>query len=557
MKVNKKSYGLFLETIPDAAILVDTDGEINLANIQAEGLFGYSHGDLAGMSVNILVPQLLRHKHEQLVSHYLVDPKPRPMHSNLEFFGLHSSGSIIPLDIMLKPLEIEGEQYVLGVVRDVSERLQKLEEINTIINTSLDGFWLVDKLGHFIRVNDAYCNMIGYSREQLLGMSISDVEARETPSQTAWRIQQISKQGSDRFETQHLRKNGTVIDIEVSVNYLSDKDGGRFFVFLRDISERKQAFSDMDQFNRLILASSSIGFLGYEVETGQCVIANEAAAKMVGARREDLLAQNFRTIASWEASGLLEAAHSAIETGKEQNFGTNVMTTFGREIYLQGTFNIFIKDGRTHLLLSCLDITEKEKAHIELAQAYEATVDGWARALELRDPETEGHTQRVARLTTQLARAMSIDEREIVHIHRGALLHDIGKMAIPDKILQKPGRLSEEDWVEMRRHPEYAVEMLKSISYLQPAMDIPKYHHEKWDGSGYPHGLRGEQIPLSARVFAVIDVWDALRSKRPYRNSWSRDKALIHIRNQAGVHFDPRVVNVFLNQLTTGLLKQS
>ena len=157
---------------------------------------------------------------------------------------------------------------------------------------------------------------------------------------------------------------------------------------------------------------------------------------------------------------------------------------------------------------------------MELVLAYDATIEGWSRALDLRDRETEGHTERVVDLTLRLARAMGMADTELVHIRRGALLHDIGKMGVPDSILLKPGALTDEEWVTMHRHPLLAYNLLNAISYLRPAIDIPYCHHEKWDGSGYPRGLRGEQIPLPARLFAIVDVWDALRSDRPYRKAW-------------------------------------
>ncbi|MFZ5922244.1 MAG: PAS domain S-box protein [Chloroflexota bacterium] len=181
-----------------------------------------------------------------------------------------------------------------------------------------------------------------------------------------------------------------------------------------------------------------------------------------------------------------------------------------------------------------------------LMMAYDATIEGWSHALDLRDKETEGHTQRVTRMTLQLAREIGLRERELVHVRRGALLHDIGKMGIPDHILLKEGPLSDEEWVEMRKHPVYAYELLKPIAYLQPALDIPYCHHEKWDGTGYPRGLKGEAIPLAARIFAVVDVWDALNSDRPYRPAWPREKVLDYIRSLSGSHFDPEVVQVFL-----------
>ena len=182
----------------------------------------------------------------------------------------------------------------------------------------------------------------------------------------------------------------------------------------------------------------------------------------------------------------------------------------------------------------------------DLTLAYETTIEGWSRALDLRDKETEEHTLRVTNLTLQLAQAFGVSDTELKHMRRGALLHDIGKMGIPDTILHKSGALSDEERAMMRQHPQLAYEMLSPIAYLLPALDIPYCHHEKWDGTGYPRGLTGGEIPLAARIFAVVDVFDALTSNRPYRPEWTTKKALEHIREQAGMHFDPQIVNAFL-----------
>lgn len=195
---------------------------------------------------------------------------------------------------------------------------------------------------------------------------------------------------------------------------------------------------------------------------------------------------------------------------------------------------------------------ELQRSNLELSLAYDATIEGWSRALDLRDKETEGHTQRVTEMTERLARAMGVEDADLIHIRRGSLLHDIGKMGVPDNILLKPGPLTEEEWVIMRKHPVFAYEMLEPIHYLRPALDIPYCHHEKWDGTGYPRGLKGEEIPLPARIFAVVDVWDALSSDRPYRPAWPEKKVIEYIREQTNKHFDPRVVEVFLEILRSG-----
>jgi putative nucleotidyltransferase with HDIG domain len=181
--------------------------------------------------------------------------------------------------------------------------------------------------------------------------------------------------------------------------------------------------------------------------------------------------------------------------------------------------------------------------------AYEETIQGWARALELRDLETVGHSKRVTELAVALAQRLDLAQDQIEYLRQGALLHDIGKMGIPDSILLKPGALTTEEYEAVKEHPRYAYELLRDIPYFAPAIDVPHYHHEQWDGQGYPEGLRGDQIPLPARIFSVIDQWDALRSVRPYRGAWTDDDALKYLQENAGIRFDPRIVDAFISLL--------
>jgi PAS domain S-box-containing protein/putative nucleotidyltransferase with HDIG domain len=188
----------------------------------------------------------------------------------------------------------------------------------------------------------------------------------------------------------------------------------------------------------------------------------------------------------------------------------------------------------------------------ELAEAYDTTLEGWALALELRDKETEGHSRRVTETTLKVARALHIPEEQLVHIRRGSILHDIGKMSIPDEILRKRGNLTEEERAIINQHPNTAQQLLERIPFLKKAMDIPYCHHEKWDGTGYPRGLQGREIPLAARVFTVVDVWDAIQSDRPYKQGWTSENACAYLREQSGKYFDPEIVAVFLRMVKEG-----
>lgn len=199
--------------------------------------------------------------------------------------------------------------------------------------------------------------------------------------------------------------------------------------------------------------------------------------------------------------------------------------------YLTETFNLMVAN--------------LDKSRLDLIQAYDETITGWATMLDQRDQDTEGHTRRVTELTMEVTRRFGFTDEEMVHVRRGALLHDIGKMSVPDRILKKKGKLTPEEWDIMRLHPTVAYEVLYPIEYLRPALEIPYGHHERWDGSGYPRGLAGEEIPLAARIFSIVDVWDAMTSDRPYRPAMERQVVINHIFTERGKMFDPQVVDVF------------
>ena len=201
---------------------------------------------------------------------------------------------------------------------------------------------------------------------------------------------------------------------------------------------------------------------------------------------------------------------------------------------------------------NAVELRRLEFANTEMAQAFDATIAAMAHALELREQESAGHTVRVAEMTVQFARAVGFSEAELVHVRRGALLHDIGKLGIPENILLKPEALTEEEWATIREHPTTANKLLSSIEYLKPALAIPYCHHEKWDGTGYPRGLKGGEIPLEARVFAVVDVWDALRSNRPFRQPWPEEKVIQHILDRGGRQFEQRLADLFVKLIEAG-----
>jgi len=317
---------------------------------------------------------------------------------------------------------------------------------------------------------------------------------------------------------------------------------------------RKQLTESEAQFR--LLAENSSDMISKHDTAGTFIYVSPACRTLLGYEPDELIGTSVTPIVHPEDA---EQYISLLSTPEWNDITVTVdyraRHKNGEYIWVETTARLFFDEasGQQEFQASSRNITERkeaeeqlQRAHNDLQEAYDKTIEGWVLALDLRDKETEGHTQRVTNMTEKLARAIGFSDEEIMHIRRGALLHDMGKMGIPDEILQKPGPLTDDEWVIMRRHPEMAHQMLSQIKYLQEAITIPYYHHERWNGNGYPHKLKGEDIPLQARMFAVVDVWDALSSDRPYRKKMPQKEVEDYLRKESGNLFDPHVVEIFI-----------
>ncbi len=515
-------------------------------------------------------------------------------------------GTIVPMEVTGNVFPQDGKDFIFIIGRDISERkhaeaaLQRsAEEYQHIINTSLDGFWRLDEKGKILDVNESYCRMSGYSREELLNMRVRDVDASESEAETAQRMAQIKETGRSRFEVRHRRKDGSIMDVEVNTIYLPSSE--QFITFYHDITQRKRndekirrqlerltALKSIDQ----IITSNfdlkiSLGMMltqvinQLQVDAADILVFNPTLNALEfraghGFRTRGIEKVRVRLGEGYAGRAALDRRMVRVTNLKAETRSPDLNTFIAFEGFVsyycvpliakghvKGVMEIFHR-STLHPEAEWLDFLETlaqqaaiavdnielfdnlQRTNHELGLAYDATIEGWSRAMDLRDKESEGHTQRVTEMAVELAGRLGISDDRLIRVRWGALLHDIGKMGIPDEILHKSGKLNEDEWNIVKRHPHLAYEMLSPIHYLRSALDIPYCHHEKWDGTGYPRGLKGEQIPLEARLFSVVDVWNALTSDRPYRAAWSKEKTRQHILESSGTFFDPAVVKVFL-----------
>ena len=382
-------------------------------------------------------------------------------------------------------------------------------------------------------------------------------------------LAQLEKIGVWRGETRQCHKNGKTMFIQTTVSQIkNDHDESVGYVAINsDITERKQSEEALkDSEARLqSLIDQSIDPITLIDLSGSIVLWNQAQEKITGLRFDQIKNKKIWDV-QWmmatkkdqerlpftQMKQNMQAMLKGISGVKFQHMvEVEMVNTLGNVRHIQqNMFNITYAD---QIMVGSFsrDITELKQVAEKLRGAYSATIEGWGKTLELRDRETEGHSLRVTDLTVELAKAYGIAEDKMDYIRWGAILHDIGKMGIPDSILQKADNLNDTEWKVMKNHPQLAYDFLKEIDFLKPALDIPTNHHEKWNGTGYPQGLKGEEIPIAARLFAIVDVWDALRSDRPYRKAWSAQKAIDYIQDQSGTHFDPDIVDVFIKLLGT------
>jgi PAS domain S-box-containing protein len=516
------------------------------------------------------------------------------------FFMAVASGMISLLNRHRRDLEQDRRR----------ELVEKEERYRTLFEGANDAIFLLSLENIYVAANHKAANMLGYTVEELVGRGLSEVLAPEDyPDALRARTVLLAGETFPLTERIFRKKDGTEFPVEINLALIHGRDGKPDCIqsIVRDISERKRTEARMQrqlerlkalrEIDRMITASLDLQVtlqvvLNHVVAQLGCDAAGILLLDPHLVQLEYFADRGFpRGLVSQERLSLEEtlagraASEGRLVSGVDltagakdsprlallaaQGFRVGSAVPLVAKGLVKGVLEVFHRQsfepplewidfletlgGQAAIAIDSAELFRSlQRTNLELVGAYDATLEGWAKALELRDEETEGHSQRVTQMALRLGRALGIDEAGLVHLRRGALLHDIGKMGIPDSILLKPGPLTEEEWEVMKRHPVYAYEMLSPVPFLKPALDIPYCHHEKWDGGaasgspGYPRGLAGEQIPLAARIFAVVDVWDALSSDRPYRPAWPEGEVYAYIQDQSGRQFDPQVVEAFM-----------
>ncbi len=586
-------YELLSQHAHDIVLFVRaSDGRIREANVAAERAYGYRREALCARTIyDLRAPETCAEVDQQMAQANTTGILFETVH-------VRSDGSRFPVEVSSVGADIEGERVLLSIVRDLTERRQaqaEIERLRAALEATAQAIVITDMNGVIEWVNPAFASLTGYSATEAIGQSTRILRSGQHDRDFYARLwRQILSGQTWRGEIINRRKDGTLYTEEMTITPVQLNGGviSHFIAVKQDITERvqrerQQAFlNELSEAmraarNRAELAWIIMRQIAAVVPAQALVLWQETAhgwqieyacGEMT---RFDWLSRRVPEVIAHAVS--LPWWHETVTCGNNDQAELIIVPARCADCEPGHACGAIVIVNAVPLPPSVIDLLvaaadrvgnalhraalfeQIQQANAELRAAYDATIEGWARALDLRDHETEGHSRRVTELTVRIAQHMGFNDDELAHIRRGALLHDIGKIGIPDSILNKPGPLNDEEWAIMRMHPTLAYDLLHPIAFLAPAIDIPWCHHEKWDGTGYPRGLRGEQIPLAARIFAVVDVYDALTSARPYRPAWSSERALNYIREQAGRQFDPKVVEVFMavmaaDQATPALL---
>ena len=591
--INSQFLDRIVQLSLDSVIIIDDEGIIVYVNQSAGDTFGYDLSELIDRPLSILLPVDKREMHKVYIKQFSdSDQNSRMMKNRDEITGRRKNGTLFPAKANILKFEENGQRFYAVILKDSTESHAQFQRINSlakfpdedpnpVMRVNNDGTLIYANTGSKTLLGAWNCKTGDKVPENVRGEIASAVSERE------------------------IHEDEITVDSAIySLMIVPIKSEQYVNIYGREVTEQKRAeekilkqLSKLAALRRIDMAiTSGVGQTAImevvleqtinelNVDTANIMLWDDAKGDLDYNAGCDFDSEHVKSAQLEVGQGY--AANAALDKGlyfvldavdenvsirlpsgiEEEEPVTCTAVSLVAKDSVKGVLQVFQRRefepddewmdylqtlaGQAAIALDNTQLFEDlQQANEGLSRAYNETIVGWSRALDLRDRATEGHTRRVTDKTVKLARFMGIDEDKLVHIRRGALLHDIGKMGVPDSILLKPGELNDEEWQVMRKHPQLAYDMLSHISYLQPALNIPHCHHEKWDGSGYPRRLKGEEIPLEARIFAVVDVCDALATDRPYRKAWSHQDISIYIRQQSGKHFDPAVVEAYFSMM--------
>jgi PAS domain S-box-containing protein len=545
------------ETAP-AAIYIFQGTRFLYVNPATEAITGYSRPELLSMEVWDVVHPDFRALTRQ---RGLARQQGKQVPSRYEFKIITQSGEERWLDFAGTTIDFGGKLAVMGIAHDITERKRAEEALRAseeryrdLIENVRDAMYTLSPDGTITSLNSAFEEITGWPRTEWIGKNFAPIlHPDDLPVALELFHRTLQGETPPAFELRVLTKSGGYVVGEFKGTPLIHK--GQVVGVLgiaRDISERKQAEAALRQSEERFSKAFHASPVAISITTleGCFLDVNDSFLALMKYSREEVIGHTSLELRLWaNPEDRVRLGKILLEQRRVRDVESQFRTRTGEIREALASAELIDFSGQPCVLTLIHDITERKRAEEALRQAYDDTLEGWVRALDLRDKEIEGHTQRVTEMTVRLARQLGVAESDLLHIRRGALLHDIGKIAISDTILLKNSSLSEEERQMLYKHPLYAYEMLSAIDYLRPALDIPYCHHERWDGRGYPHGLKGKQIPLAARIFAVVDAYDAMTSDRPYRRALSRHEALTELQRQSGEQFDPQVVEAFMQML--------
>ncbi len=610
LRESEERYRLLVETLPDGVVVHSQGravfvnpasstiiGAANPSDLLGKPVIEFVHPDYREMALKRIQQSLNDGGHVPLAEEKFVRLDGTPIDVEVSAIPFSYAGEPATLTVFN---DITKRKRAEAAIKESETRFKTLyEKANDTI--------FIMNADVFLDCNLKSEIMFGCRKEDIVGRSpiafspSLQPDGRLSSEKSAEKINAALAGLPQFFEWKHIKGDGTPFDAEISLNRFDIGEASYLQAIVRDITERKRAEERIKQQLEHLTALSAIDRViaaNFDLKLSLAEILTHVTMEL-GVDAADILILNFnsqilefgaergfRTKAPRKAQVRLGESYAGRVALKRQLVqiqnlidepnnllltthltGEDFVCYYGVPLIakgqVKGVLEVFHRTalepdaewldflyalaGQAAIAIENATLFDSlQRSNMELTLAYDATIEGWSHALDLRDKETEGHTQRVTEMAVSLARTFGLDEAELVQVRWGALLHDIGKMGVPDGILLKPGPLTDEEWVAMKKHPTFAYEMLAPISYLHAALDIPYCHHEKWDGTGYPRGLKSAQIPLVARIFAVVDVWDALNSDRPYRAAWTKEKVREHILASSGTHFDPQVVDTFM-----------